>query len=184
MAIVYGTPLDRNYLQPGGDASVPQKFAATLSRIRNSETIQRKNGGNGGEGAIVMQRVKSGTDVGEEKKSIDDVSKFQQSKSTGKVDSLSSLIDEEDICPTCLEGYDQENPKINTKCRHHFHLACILEWMERSSQCSVCDQEMVFNETPQKQKQDAMIIGSGIHLWHVSKIYDDYQGEICNSIPS
>ncbi|KAL8200919.1 hypothetical protein R6Q57_012258 [Mikania cordata] len=45
-------------------------------------------------------------------------------------------------CPTCLEEYDEENPKIITKCEHHFHLSCILEWMERSDTCPVCDQEM------------------------------------------
>ncbi|KVH95397.1 Zinc finger, RING/FYVE/PHD-type [Cynara cardunculus var. scolymus] len=38
--------------------------------------------------------------------------------------------------------YDEENPKIITKCEHHFHLSCILEWMERSDTCPVCDQEM------------------------------------------
>ncbi|KAH7841625.1 hypothetical protein Vadar_032248 [Vaccinium darrowii] len=47
-------------------------------------------------------------------------------------------------CPTCLEEYDDDNPKIITKCEHHFHLACILEWMERSDTCPVCDQEMIF----------------------------------------
>lgn len=36
--------------------------------------------------------------------------------------------------------YDTENPKLTTKCEHHFHLACILEWMERSEACPVCDQ--------------------------------------------
>lgn len=48
-------------------------------------------------------------------------------------------------CPTCLEEYDEENPKIITKCEHHFHLSCILEWMERSDTCPVCDQEMIIN---------------------------------------
>ncbi|GAB4834436.1 hypothetical protein Ancab_032692 [Ancistrocladus abbreviatus] len=51
--------------------------------------------------------------------------------------------EEEDVCPICLEEYDGENPKILTMCEHHFHLACILEWMERSEVCAVCDQEMV-----------------------------------------
>ncbi|KAL6501708.1 hypothetical protein OROGR_026841 [Orobanche gracilis] len=55
------------------------------------------------------------------------------------------LLDEEEACPTCLEEYDAENPKIMTKCEHHFHLACILEWMERSDTCPVCDQEMIFS---------------------------------------
>ncbi|XP_059276233.1 probable E3 ubiquitin-protein ligase RHB1A [Lycium ferocissimum] len=48
-------------------------------------------------------------------------------------------------CPICLEEYDAENPKMSTKCEHHFHLSCILEWMERSDTCPVCDQETVFN---------------------------------------
>ncbi|KAK6920095.1 Zinc finger, RING-type [Dillenia turbinata] len=49
-------------------------------------------------------------------------------------------MDEEDVCPICLEEYDLENPEIVTKCEHHFHLSCILEWMERSGACPVCDQ--------------------------------------------
>ncbi|XP_039022812.1 probable E3 ubiquitin-protein ligase RHB1A isoform X2 [Hibiscus syriacus] len=52
---------------------------------------------------------------------------------------------EDDCCPICLEEYEAENPKIITKCEHHFHLACILEWMERSETCPVCDKEMVFD---------------------------------------
>ncbi|KAF7828251.1 putative E3 ubiquitin-protein ligase RHB1A isoform X1 [Senna tora] len=72
------------------------------------------------------------------------------------------LAEEEDVCPICLEGdvvtrllmdlllfilteYDAENPKLSTKCDHHFHLACILEWMERSESCPVCDQDVIFN---------------------------------------
>ncbi|KAF8103312.1 hypothetical protein N665_0188s0251 [Sinapis alba] len=54
-------------------------------------------------------------------------------------------IEEEEDCPICLEEYDIENPKLVAKCEHHFHLACILEWMERSETCPVCDKEMVFD---------------------------------------
>ncbi|TKY60646.1 E3 ubiquitin-protein ligase [Spatholobus suberectus] len=51
------------------------------------------------------------------------------------------VVKEEDTCPICLEAkYDVENPKLATKCDHHFHFACILEWMERSETCLVCDQ--------------------------------------------
>ncbi|KAI3449205.1 hypothetical protein Pfo_005870 [Paulownia fortunei] len=60
-----------------------------------------------------------------------------------------SATDEEDVCPTCLEEYDSENPKIMTKCNHHFHLSCILEWMERSDTCPICDQEMIY-ESPSR----------------------------------
>ncbi|KAJ7004127.1 hypothetical protein NC653_009105 [Populus alba x Populus x berolinensis] len=53
--------------------------------------------------------------------------------------------EEEEDCPICLEEYDLENPKLTTKCEHHFHLSCILEWMERSESCPVCDKEMIFD---------------------------------------
>ncbi|KAF6151568.1 hypothetical protein GIB67_021754 [Kingdonia uniflora] len=57
--------------------------------------------------------------------------------------SVDLAIEEED-CPICLEEYDEENPKIITKYEHYFHLSCILEWMERSDTCPVCDQETIF----------------------------------------
>ncbi|KAL1366819.1 probable E3 ubiquitin-protein ligase RHB1A [Arachis hypogaea] len=56
------------------------------------------------------------------------------------------VTEEEDVCPICLEEYDAENPKTLTKCDHHFHLSCILEWMERSDSCPICDQEMIFDQ--------------------------------------
>ncbi|KAK8466185.1 hypothetical protein PHAVU_008G026500 [Phaseolus vulgaris] len=58
-----------------------------------------------------------------------------------------SSSEEEDVCPTCLEEYTEENPKIVTNCSHHFHLGCIYEWMERSDNCPVCGKVMVFDET-------------------------------------
>ncbi|KAJ7944945.1 E3 ubiquitin-protein ligase [Quillaja saponaria] len=61
------------------------------------------------------------------------------------VEAIVLAAEDEDVCPICLEEYDAENPKITTKCEHHFHLACILEWMERSEMCPVCDKDMVFD---------------------------------------
>ncbi|AQK70148.1 RING/U-box superfamily protein [Zea mays] len=56
--------------------------------------------------------------------------------------------EDEDVCPTCLEEYTPDNPKIITKCCHHFHLGCIYEWMERSDTCPICGKEMEFCESP------------------------------------
>ncbi|KAI8526732.1 hypothetical protein RHMOL_Rhmol12G0018700 [Rhododendron molle] len=56
--------------------------------------------------------------------------------------------EEEDVCPTCLDDYTLENPKITAKCSHHFHLGCIYEWMERSESCPICGKEMEFFESP------------------------------------
>ncbi|XP_073105529.1 E3 ubiquitin-protein ligase At3g02290 isoform X2 [Elaeis guineensis] len=55
--------------------------------------------------------------------------------------------EDEDVCPTCLEEYTSENPRIIMQCTHHFHLSCIYEWMERSDACPVCGKMMVFDET-------------------------------------
>ncbi|KAM0949866.1 putative transcription factor C2H2 family [Dioscorea sansibarensis] len=46
--------------------------------------------------------------------------------------------EDEDVCPTCLEEYTPENPKVILQCSHDFHLSCIYEWMERSEACPVC----------------------------------------------
>ncbi|KAL8162485.1 hypothetical protein V2J09_013974 [Rumex salicifolius] len=57
-----------------------------------------------------------------------------------KSNELNELASEEDdSCPICFEVYDAENPKMVTQCEHEFHLSCILEWMERSDSCPVCD---------------------------------------------
>lgn len=59
--------------------------------------------------------------------------------------SVEHVFEEEDACPICLDEYDKDNPKLTPKCEHHFHLACILEWMERSDTCPVCEKNMIFD---------------------------------------
>ncbi|KAK4744931.1 hypothetical protein SAY87_011243 [Trapa incisa] len=63
---------------------------------------------------------------------------------TDPLKSVEPVISSEE-CPTCLEEYDADNPKIITKCDHHFHLACLLEWLERSDICPVCGEEMAYD---------------------------------------
>ncbi|KAK9934240.1 hypothetical protein M0R45_021392 [Rubus argutus] len=58
------------------------------------------------------------------------------------------VSDDDDVCPTCLDEYTPENPKITTRCSHHFHLGCIYEWLERSESCPICGKEMEFCESP------------------------------------
>ncbi|XP_059446840.1 probable E3 ubiquitin-protein ligase RHB1A [Corylus avellana] len=57
-----------------------------------------------------------------------------------------SSEEEEDVCPTCLEEYTPENPKIITHCSHSYHLSCIYEWMERSPKCPLCCRVLTFDE--------------------------------------
>ncbi|XP_047314770.1 E3 ubiquitin-protein ligase At3g02290-like [Impatiens glandulifera] len=87
----------------------------------------------------------------------EEVSKEYSSRNSLKLMSAAKMVtgyahiysnsDDEDVCPTCLEEYTTENPKIVTKCSHHFHLGCIYEWMERSENCPVCGKAMEFDET-------------------------------------
>jgi hypothetical protein len=56
--------------------------------------------------------------------------------------------EDDDFCPTCLEDYTAENPKIWTQCGHHFHMPCIFEWMERKDTCPMCESKMVFPDFP------------------------------------
>lgn len=74
--------------------------------------------------------------------------KLSSSKSTNNDWHVWLSSEDEDVCPTCLEDYTSEDPKIMTKCSHHFHMGCIYEWMERSENCPVCGKEMEFDETP------------------------------------
>ncbi|XP_077223431.1 uncharacterized protein LOC143857045 [Tasmannia lanceolata] len=62
---------------------------------------------------------------------------------------LEQPINEEDVCPTCLEEYTEDKPRITARCGHHFHHACILAWKKKSETCPICDQEMVFNHPSQ-----------------------------------
>ncbi|GBF95602.1 hypothetical protein Rsub_08584 [Raphidocelis subcapitata] len=59
---------------------------------------------------------------------------------------LLSADEEEDCCPTCLEAYREDNPRVWTRCGHHFHMQCIYEWLNRSSTCPLCESNIDFEE--------------------------------------
>lgn len=54
----------------------------------------------------------------------------------------------EDVCPTCLECYEKDNPKISSTCGHSFHLQCIVAWETRSGSrfCPICAKVMEYVE--------------------------------------
>lgn len=56
--------------------------------------------------------------------------------------------DEEDACPTCLELYTPDNPRIVADCGHSFHLQCIVAWETRSGSryCPICAKVMTYRE--------------------------------------
>lgn len=56
--------------------------------------------------------------------------------------------DDEECCPTCLESYSDDNPKISPTCGHSFHLQCLCAWNERSGSrfCPICANVLVFED--------------------------------------
>ncbi|XP_058779629.1 E3 ubiquitin-protein ligase RHF2A [Vicia villosa] len=48
----------------------------------------------------------------------------------------------DDSCSICLESFCDSDPSTVTSCKHEFHLQCILEWCQRSSQCPMCWQSI------------------------------------------
>ncbi|XP_021754193.1 probable E3 ubiquitin-protein ligase RHB1A [Chenopodium quinoa] len=112
----------------------------TTSEIANSGTEEGQNNADSSEN----QEKK---EIDEKTKSVMELTLSEDSEDDLKkpIEQNLTIIEEED-CPICLEEYTEENPKMLTKCEHHFHLCCILEWMERSETCPVCDKEMVFDE--------------------------------------
>lgn len=99
------------------------------------------------DGSTLETKVKKQPDDIAEKDIDLEASKLKEDEMSDELKKSRKLLvpplQDEDDCPICLEEYDEENPKILTKCDHHFHLACILEWMERSDICPLCDLEMV-----------------------------------------
>ncbi|KAI3459359.1 hypothetical protein Pfo_016022 [Paulownia fortunei] len=52
----------------------------------------------------------------------------------------------EDACSICLEPFSSLDPPTVTKCKHDYHLQCILEWFKRSNKCPICSQHLVLKD--------------------------------------
>ncbi|KAJ1286908.1 hypothetical protein BS78_03G388600 [Paspalum vaginatum] len=120
----------------------------SINLAQEESLALRRNGSSSGIEHLASQKKRSSTENEGEYK----VHRSESTKSlSGKSYSSSYAVvvsEDEDVCPTCLEEYTPENPKIITKCHHHFHLGCIYEWMERSDTCPICGREMEFCESP------------------------------------
>ncbi|XP_057438950.1 E3 ubiquitin-protein ligase RHF2A-like isoform X2 [Lotus japonicus] len=71
-----------------------------------------------------------------------------ESKTEGHMTSAAAFVEGgiqescDDACSICLEEFCESDPSTVTVCRHEFHLQCILEWCQRSSQCPMCWQNI------------------------------------------
>ncbi|KAL0912077.1 hypothetical protein M5K25_018024 [Dendrobium thyrsiflorum] len=57
----------------------------------------------------------------------------------------------DDSCSICLESFCDSNPATVTSCKHEFHIQCILEWCQRSSQCPMCWQPISLKDSTSQE---------------------------------
>ncbi|PIN00822.1 Anaphase-promoting complex (APC), subunit 11 [Handroanthus impetiginosus] len=62
----------------------------------------------------------------------------------------------DDACSICLEAFSDSDPSTVTTCKHEFHLQCILEWCQRSSQCPMCWQAISLKDPSSQELLDAV----------------------------
>ncbi|KAD5960431.1 hypothetical protein E3N88_11903 [Mikania micrantha] len=62
----------------------------------------------------------------------------------------------DDACSICLESFSESDPATVTGCKHDFHLQCILEWCQRSSQCPMCWQSISLKDPHSQELLDAI----------------------------
>ncbi|KAK6141904.1 hypothetical protein DH2020_024353 [Rehmannia glutinosa] len=62
----------------------------------------------------------------------------------------------DDACSICLEAFCDSDPSTVTGCKHEFHLQCILEWCQRSSQCPMCWQAISLKDPSSQELLDAV----------------------------
>uniref|UniRef100_A0A804P7D8 RING-type E3 ubiquitin transferase n=1 Tax=Zea mays TaxID=4577 RepID=A0A804P7D8_MAIZE len=62
----------------------------------------------------------------------------------------------DDACSICLDAFCDSNPSTMTKCKHDYHLQCILEWCQRSSQCPMCWQHISMKDPMSQELLEAV----------------------------
>ncbi|XVF47041.1 hypothetical protein PTKIN_Ptkin03bG0077300 [Pterospermum kingtungense] len=62
----------------------------------------------------------------------------------------------DDACSICLEEFCESDPSTVTSCKHEFHLQCVLEWCQRSSQCPMCWQPISLKDPTSQELLEAV----------------------------
>ena len=130
------------YVPPRLDAAAELEWDGALGASEADDLVGSLKRGRGG--STGPRRDPTGAPAAFEEHLKKTVLLGRRARSASGVSVTSTLCDE-DSCPTCFEAYDAENPKMALVCGHHFHLACVYEWYERSDKCPVCEAKMEFD---------------------------------------
>jgi len=138
---------DPRYFRLQRDGLVSRREKGSTHSHEETEPLRRSEGDEDLESFTKTKKwIKFEREEGSEEYDSKSPVKLSTAKTTSGYAHIYTSSEDEDVCPTCLEEYTTENPKIITKCSHHFHLGCIYEWMERSDNCPVCGKVMAFDE--------------------------------------
>ncbi|GAB4824582.1 E3 ubiquitin-protein ligase rhf2a [Ancistrocladus abbreviatus] len=97
---------------------------------------------------------------------MDETMKLEEAKLTSAAAFVEGGIQEacDDACSICLEAFCDSDPATVTGCKHEFHLQCILEWCQRSSQCPMCWQPISLKDPASQELLDAVVQERNIRL--------------------
>ncbi|ETV85181.1 hypothetical protein, variant 3 [Aphanomyces astaci] len=54
----------------------------------------------------------------------------------------------DEICPICLVEFEAQERLRQLPCQHHFHVACIDEWLQRNLTCPMCKRDLTLTASP------------------------------------
>lgn len=97
---------------------------------------------------------------------IEESKKLEEAKLTSAAAFVEGGIQEacDDACSICLEAFCESDPSTVTGCKHEFHLQCILEWCQRSSQCPMCWQPISLKDPTSQELLDAVVQERNLRL--------------------
>ncbi|KAG5243863.1 E3 ubiquitin-protein ligase RHF2A [Salix suchowensis] len=72
----------------------------------------------------------------------------------------------DDACSICLEDFCESDPSTVTNCKHEFHLQCILEWCQRSSECPMCCDPSVLKIPPERERKIRAVPSRNATIFH------------------
>ncbi|KAK9734644.1 hypothetical protein RND81_04G154200 [Saponaria officinalis] len=97
---------------------------------------------------------------------MDESKKLEEAKLTSAAAFVEGGIQDacDDACSICLESFCESEPSTVTACKHEFHLQCILEWCQRSSQCPMCWQPISLKDPTSQELFDAVVEERNLRL--------------------